>query len=190
MKNIAIFASGTGSNAQKLIDHFRDHSSIKVGLIVSNNPEAGVLEIAAREDIPVLLIQKEKFFNENSYLNELKEQKIDFIILAGFLWKLPSRLIAEFPHKILNLHPALLPKYGGKGMYGERVHRCVLESKEKLSGISIHFVDDLYDHGEIIFQATCAVEAHDTPQTLAEKIHKLEHSNYPRIVEEVITNSN
>ncbi|HET9057767.1 MAG TPA: formyltransferase family protein, partial [Chitinophagaceae bacterium] len=149
--HIAIFASGAGSNAHAIINYFRNSSVVKVALIVSNKPEAGVLKIAEKENIPSLLIEKERFFRGDAYMNELKEKKIDFIVLAGFLWKVPSMLIKVYPHKIVNIHPALLPKYGGKGMYGSRVHEAVIANKEKESGITIHYVDELYDHGSIIF---------------------------------------
>lgn len=185
MIQIAIFASGAGSNAQKIIDHFHNHSSIKVAAIVCNNPEAGVLKIAAKENIPAFIIEKEKFFRGNGYVDELKEKHIDLIVLAGFLWKLPSSLLRAFPEKIINIHPALLPKYGGKGMYGHRVHEAVIANKEKESGISIHFVDEIYDHGKIIFQAKCPVFENDTADSLAQRIHGLEHENYPAIIEKV-----
>jgi formyltetrahydrofolate-dependent phosphoribosylglycinamide formyltransferase len=181
--HLAIFASGAGSNAQKIIDHFRNSTTIKVSLIVCNKPEAGVLNIAAKEDIPVLLIEKEKFFRGNSYVDELKEHKSDLIVLAGFLWKIPLPIIKAFPGRIVNIHPALLPKYGGKGMYGNFVHEAVLLAKEKESGITIHYVDEHYDNGDMIFQAKCEVLENDTPQTLAQRIHKLEHEYYPRVIE-------
>ena len=183
---IAVFASGAGSNAQKIIDHFRDHSSITVALIVCNKPGAGVLDIAVREKIPSIIIDKEKFFRGNGYVDELKQESIDFIVLAGFLWKIPVSLLRAWPHKMVNIHPALLPGYGGKGMYGAFVHKAVIEAQDKESGISIHFVDDIYDHGQVIFQARCAIAADDTPETLAQKIHQLEHLYYPRIIEKTI----
>jgi len=186
MIQIAIFASGTGSNAQKIIDHFRHHVSIKVSVIACNNPEAGVLKIAKEENIPAILIEKEKFFCGNGYTDELKEMKINLVILAGFLWKLPSTLLRAFPEKIINIHPALLPKYGGKGMYGHRVHEAVLANKEKESGISIHYVDEIYDHGKIISQVKCPVLETDTADSLAQRIHQLEHENYPVVIENVI----
>jgi phosphoribosylglycinamide formyltransferase-1 len=184
--NIALFASGAGSNAQKIIDHFRHHAFIKIALIVCNKPGAGVLTIAQNEHIPSLLIEKEQFFRGNAYVDELKQQGIDFIVLAGFLWKVPTAIIQAFPQHIINIHPALLPNYGGKGMYGRFVHEAVIEAKEKESGISIHYVDELYDHGQLIFQARCTIDSNDTPDTLAQKIHALEHAHYPLIVEKVI----
>jgi len=184
--NIAIFASGTGTNAQKIIDHFAKHPSIVVSLIVCNKPNAGVLKIAEKEQIPSLLIEKERFFSGDAYIKELKERQIDFIVLAGFLWKLPATLIKEYPSRIINIHPALLPKYGGKGLYGNFVHEAVLANKEKESGISIHYVDEIYDHGEIVFQKSCPVFETDTPESLARRIHALEHEHYPRVIEEIV----
>jgi phosphoribosylglycinamide formyltransferase-1 len=186
MHNIAIFASGMGSNAQNLIDYFRGHPVVKIGLIVCNKPDAGVLQVAYREGIPALIIEKEKFFRGNGYAEELQEAGTDFIVLAGFLWKVPLRLIKAFPNKIINIHPALLPAYGGKGMYGHFVHQAVIDAGEVETGITIHYVDDQYDHGPIIFQARCPVDNNDTAESVARKIHQLEYSNYPRIVEEVV----
>jgi formyltetrahydrofolate-dependent phosphoribosylglycinamide formyltransferase len=183
---LAVFASGAGSNAQKIIDHFRTHSTIKVALIVCNKPGAGVLSIAEREQIPSLLIEKEQFFRGNGYVDELKAYHIDFIVLAGFLWKIPTRLIAAYPLRMINIHPALLPGYGGKGMYGRFVHEAVIAAKDAESGISIHYVDEIYDHGGLIFQSRCTIEPHDTPDSLAQKIHALEHAHYPLIIEKVV----
>ena len=180
--NIAIFASGAGSNAQKIIDYFRNNAAVKIALIVCNNPEAGVLSIASKEKIPSLLIKKKKFYNEDAYIPDLKQYDISFIVLAGFLWKVPSNLINQYPNSIVNIHPALLPKYGGKGMYGNKVHEAVITANEKESGITIHYVDEVYDHGNIIFQATCPVEEKDTPVSLAQKVHQLEHRHYPEII--------
>lgn len=184
--NIAILASGAGSNAQKIIDYFRHHQFIKVSLIVCNKPGAGVLTIAEKEKIPTLVIEKEKFFRGNGYVGELKEHQIDFIVLAGFLWKVPAALLRAWPHKIVNIHPALLPNYGGKGMYGQFVHQAVINAKDAESGISIHYVDDIYDHGQVIFQARCPVSPDDTPETLAQKIHLLEHQHYAPTIEKCI----
>jgi len=185
MKQIAIFASGTGTNAARIIDHFRHHAFVKISLIVCNKPGAGVLSIAEKEQIPSILLEKEQFFRGNAYVDELRERKIDFLVLAGFLWKIPAALVKAYKGRIVNIHPALLPKYGGKGMYGQHVHEAVIAAKEKETGITIHFVDELYDHGQVIFQASFEVEATDTPETLARKVHKLEHEHFPRIIEEV-----
>jgi len=186
MKQIAIFASGAGSNAARIINHFRHSSSIKISLIVSNKPGAGVLAIAEKEQIPFIIIEKEQFFRGNAYVDELKEKQIDFIVLAGFLWKVPTALIKAYKDSIINIHPALLPKYGGKGMYGRFVHEAVILAKETETGITIHYVDELYDHGRIIFQASCPVDATDTPETVAHKVHQLEYQHFPEIIEKAI----
>ena len=188
--NIAIFASGAGSNAQQIIHQFSDSAFINISLIVCNKPGAGVLKIAEKAGIPSLLIEKERFFNGDNYLPALQKHNIDFIVMAGFLWKMPAALINAYPKKIVNIHPALLPKYGGKGMYGQKVHEAVIAAAENESGITIHFVDELYDHGEIIFQAKCEVTKYDTAETLAQKIHVLEHANYPGVIASVIQKQN
>lgn len=188
MKRIAIFASGAGSNAQKIIQYFTHHSSISVVLIVCNKPGAGVTGIAQQYEIPVLIIEKEKFFSGDHYLKELHHHIIDFLVLAGFLWKIPVPIIEAFPQKILNIHPALLPKYGGKGMYGNNVHEAVIKAGETRTGISIHVVDEIYDNGKTIFSATCDVLPEDTTETLAARIHFLEHKYYPEVIKEYITN--
>src|SRR5665647_308045 len=182
---IAIFASGTGSNAQKIINHFKESTKVTIALIVCNNPKAGVLNIALNENIPVLIIEKNKFL-ETGYVEEIKNYGINLIILAGFLWELPTRLVHAFQNKIINIHPALLPAFGGKGMYGSAVHSAVIAAKEKESGISIHYVDEKYDHGKIIFQAKCNVDENETPESLALKIHQLEHEYYPQIIEKLV----
>jgi len=182
---LALFASGTGTNAQKIIHHFRNHATIKVALLVSNKPNAGALIIAEKENIPTLVIEKEKFFRGNAYVDELKRFNIDLIILAGFLWKLPSALVNNWNHRIINIHPALLPKYGGKGLYGHHVHEAVIKAGEKESGITIHYVDEIYDHGDHIFQEKVIIEDGDTPELLAKKIQALEHAHFPRVIEEV-----
>lgn len=187
MKKIAVFASGAGSNAAQIIDRFRTHQTIQVALIVCNKPDAGVLKIATTKNIPSLIIEKENFFHGDAYVKELKEKEIDFIVLAGFLWKIPAALIKAFPDKIINIHPALLPKYGGKGMYGQYVHQAVIDNQETESGITIHYVDEVYDNGKTIFQATCAVHPTDTASLLAQRIAVLEHTHYPEVVERVIS---
>jgi phosphoribosylglycinamide formyltransferase-1 len=184
-KRMVIFASGAGSNAQKIIDYFNEKKTAEIVLIVSNNPKAGVIEIAAKENIPVLLIEKNQF-KESGYLEKIKKINPDLIILAGFLWKIPPVLIQSFPHKIINIHPALLPAYGGKGMYGNAVHTAVVAAQEKESGITIHFVDEKYDHGETIFQAKCSVSENENAESLAKKIHKLEHEYYPQTIERLL----
>jgi formyltetrahydrofolate-dependent phosphoribosylglycinamide formyltransferase len=188
--NIAIFASGAGSNARKIIEYFNSSEKKKpeahIALIVSNNPVAGVLDIAREFGIPVLLIEKEKFFRGDGYTEQLASENIKWIILAGFLWKLPSTLLDEYKNRIINIHPALLPAYGGKGMYGMKVHEAVIANNEKESGISIHYVDEHYDHGDLIFQARCAIQPDDTPESLANRIHQLEHEHYPRVIHELL----
>lgn len=188
--NIAIFASGAGSNAQQIINRFINHPTITVALIVCNKPGAGVLNIARLHNIPSLIIEKEVFLRGNAYLDVLEQYKINFIVLAGFLWKVPAVLIKAYPQKIVNIHPALLPAYGGKGMYGHFVHEAVIANKEKQSGITIHYVDELYDHGAVIKQATCEIAAGDTPEMLAQKIHVLEHEHFPQVIEAVLQKQN
>jgi formyltetrahydrofolate-dependent phosphoribosylglycinamide formyltransferase len=184
---LAIFASGKGSNAEKIIDYFKDHRRIKVALIVSNKKDAGVLGIALRHQIKTLLIGKDNFNHTDTYVQYLQDQGITHIVLAGFLWKVPDNLTQAFPKKIINIHPALLPKYGGKGMYGEHVHQAVINAGDKESGISIHLVDEEYDHGKTLFQAKVKVEATDTPDSLAQKIHVLEHKHYPGVIEKWVS---
>jgi formyltetrahydrofolate-dependent phosphoribosylglycinamide formyltransferase len=187
---IALFASGAGSNAAKIIAHLKNHSSIQVALVVCNKPDAGVIQVAASHNVPVLMIEKERFFRGNAYVDEIKYRSgIDFIVLAGFLWKVPLALIEAYPNRIINIHPALLPNYGGKGMYGMHVHEAVIAAGEKESGITIHYVNERFDEGEHIFQARCAITAEDTPETLAQKIHELEHRYFPEVVEEVVGKS-
>ncbi len=186
VKHLVIFASGAGSNAQQIITYFKTSPAVKVALIVCNKPGAGVLSIAEKEGIPVLIIEKERFFRGDAYLPQLKEVQTSLIVLAGFLWKIPGLLIEAFPRRIINIHPALLPKFGGKGMYGQYVHQSVLSAGEVESGITIHYVDEHYDNGDVIFQTACPVMEDDTPETLARRIHQLEHLYYPKIVEDVL----
>lgn len=188
--NIAVFASGAGSNAAKIISHFNGgHSKkdIKVSVIVCNKPGAGVLGIAEKNNIPTILLDRERFFRGDAYVPALKAAGIDAIVLAGFLWKVPLPLVQAYNNKILNIHPALLPKYGGKGMYGNFVHEAVIAAGDTHSGITIHIVDEQYDHGHHVFQAVCPVLPGDTAATLAARIHELEHANYPRVIEEFLT---
>ncbi len=186
IKHLAVFASGAGSNAQQLINYFKNSPFARVSLIVCNKPGAGVLSIAEKEGLPVLLIERERFFRGDGYVAELQKAKTDLIVLAGFLWKIPQGLIEAFPRRIINIHPALLPKYGGKGMYGVYVHQSVLSAGEVESGITIHYVDEHYDNGDVIFQTACPVLEEDSPETLAQRIHQLEHLHYPRVVAEVL----
>lgn len=188
-KKIAIFASGNGSNAQKIIDYFRHSKEIVVTCILYNKSTAGVKDIAVKEKIQSIFLEKNAFFETDQYIMLLKKLEIDLLVLAGFLWKVPDSFIKAFPGAIINIHPALLPDYGGKGMYGNRVHEAVIANKEAFSGITIHFVDEHYDNGDIILQAKCPVLADDTPETLAQRIHLLEHANYPLVIETLLKQS-
>ncbi len=183
---LAIFASGAGSNAQQIINYFKGRNEVNIALIVCNKPNAGVVTIAANENISLLIIEKETFFRGNAYLDELRKHNISFIVLAGFLWKIPQLLIHAFPNKMVNIHPALLPKYGGKGMYGHFAHESVLANHENESGITIHYVNENFDEGNHIFQTTCPVLADDTPDSLAARIHILEHKYFPAVIERVL----
>ena len=187
---IAIFASGKGSNAENIISYFNSNRTVEVALIVSDNAVAGVLDIAKKNDIPVMILSKEDRLNYSSCILNLINLGVDFIVLAGYLKKIPVSLIHQFPEKIINIHPALLPKYGGKGMYGANVHQAVIENNESESGITIHYVDEIYDHGKIIFQAKCEIEKGETIESLANKIHNLEHKHFPRVIAEVIQKQN
>lgn len=185
-KNIAVFASGAGTNANNIISYFNETQTANICLIVCNNPAAGVLKVAEKNNVPYIIIEKENFFKCDSCIDQLKKFQTDFIVLAGFLWKLPSTLINAYRNKIINIHPALLPKFGGKGMYGNNVHEAVLSAKEKQSGITIHFVDELYDNGKTIFQTTCNVYEDDTAASLSKRIHQLEYKYFPQVIEEII----
>ncbi len=187
MKNIAIFASGTGTNAENIIKYFSRRETGRVALVLSNNPDAYVLVRAARLNIPSITFNRKDFYEKGRVLNALRLYKIDFIVLAGFLWLIPEDILRSYQGRIVNIHPALLPSYGGKGMYGERVHRAVIEAGEKESGITIHYVDGIYDHGDIIFQARCSVLPGDTVDTLAERVHELEYRYYPEVIEKLLT---
>jgi formyltetrahydrofolate-dependent phosphoribosylglycinamide formyltransferase len=184
--HIAIFASGTGNNAKKIIDYFATSQHITVSLVVCNRPGAGVLQVADAARIKVLMLEKERFLSGDGYTEALRAEKVDFIVLAGFLWKLPAVLINAYPQKIVNIHPALLPLHGGPGMYGQHVHQAVIAAGDKESGITIHYVDELYDHGKVIFQAKCGVNAGETPESLAQKVHQLEHTHYPKVIEQLL----
>lgn len=187
--NIAIFASGSGSNAQRIIEYFAQRSDIKIKALLANRPDAYALERAKQLGVPTLVFNREDFFSSDRVLEYLKGNSVDWIILAGFLWLIPQNLLRNYPDRIINIHPALLPAYGGKGMYGSKVHQAVVAAKERESGISIHYINEQYDEGEMIFQAKCLVEPEDTPESLAEKIHKLEYEHFPVIIDKVITES-
>lgn len=190
IRRIAIFASGAGSNAARIIEYFSQSEEVSVAMICCNKEGAGVINIAKDNDILLLMIEKERFFRGDAYLPELQKNNIDLIVLAGFLWKIPEKLIHAFPRHIINIHPALLPKFGGKGFYGVHVHKAVLEQGEAESGITIHYVDEEYDNGDIILQVRCPVQPGDTPETLAERIHQLEHANYPVVIGNLLMSDN
>jgi len=187
LKNIAIFASGTGTNAQKIIDYFQGHPNIHVDCIVSNKRKAGVIQIARNEGIPYILITKESFKESEQLVGQLNNRNIDLIVLAGFLWLIPEYLVKAFPNRIVNIHPALLPKFGGKGMYGMHVHEAVQAAGETESGITIHYVNEHYDEGQIIFQARCPVESTDSPEVISQKVRQLEHEHFAQVIESVLT---
>jgi phosphoribosylglycinamide formyltransferase-1 len=186
MKNIVIFASGSGSNAENIVKYFQNNPHVSVPLILANKPDAYVLERANKLSISTYIFSREIFYQTDEVLNKLLEVRTDLVVLAGFLWLVPDNILKHFPNKIINIHPALLPKYGGKGMYGIRVHETVRESGDKESGISIHYVNERYDEGEIIFQAKCPVEDHDTPESIAQKVHALEYKYFPIVIEKLL----
>ena len=186
MKRIAIFASGAGTNAENLILYFNAHKEIHISLIVCNKPGAGVIEKAENLGVPTLMVNREDWKYATRVVEWLKMNSIDFIVLAGFLWLIPAELIQAYPNRILNIHPALLPKYGGKGMYGANVHEAVHKNRESESGISIHFVNEKYDEGEVAFQKSFQIIPSDTPQSIAQKVHELEYEYFPKVVEDVV----
>ncbi|MFK7979839.1 MAG: phosphoribosylglycinamide formyltransferase [Saprospiraceae bacterium] len=188
MKNIAIFASGTGSNATKIVEHFNNHPTINVALIISNKKTAKVLDMAKSKGISTLLINRTNFYQSEDLLTDLADYQIDFIALAGFLWLIPPYLVKHFPNRMVNIHPALLPKYGGKGMYGQYIHQAVRANNESTSGITLHYVNEHYDEGNIIFQASCPVATTDSAQDIAKNVLKLEHYYFPRILESLLAN--
>lgn len=186
MKKIAIFASGSGSNAENIIQYFAQQPEICVKKIYCNVADAYVLERAKKYKIPAVVFNREEFRNPEKILHQLQEEETDFIVLAGFLWLVPACIISAYPNRIINIHPALLPSYGGKGMYGHHVHEAVIRAGEKESGITIHYVNDHYDSGASIFQARCPVLPDDTPDSLAARVHELEYRYFPRVIEETI----
>ncbi len=186
MTNIAILASGNGTNAQRIIEYFVGSADIKVAIVISNKEDAYVRQRARTFGIKEVYVSPSDFKNPEKISRIFYQYRIDWIILAGFLQLIPPVLIKEYNKRIINIHPALLPKYGGKGMYGMHVHESVIANKDKSSGITVHFVNEVYDDGEIIFQASCKIKREDTPETLAEKIHQLEYEHYPKIIEDLI----
>lgn len=186
MYRIAIFASGSGTNAENIIKYYQNSTKIKVVLVLSNNKNAFVLERAKKLNIPSLSFNRETFNESDKIIELLAKNGVDFIVLAGFLWLIPKKLISKYKNKIINIHPALLPKYGGKGMYGMHVHNSIIANKDKESGISIHYVNEKYDDGDIIFQAKCNISKNDTAELLAQKIHELEYEYFPKVIEKWI----
>ena len=186
MRSIAIFASGSGTNTENIIKYFSTKNNVKVSIVLSNRSDAVVLERAARLGVRSIFFDREEFYNTDKVLRYLVLSKADFIVLAGFLWLVPDNILRKYENRIINIHPALLPSYGGKGMYGDKVHKAVLQNGDKESGITIHYVNEAYDEGDIIFQAKCTVEPGDTPESLAQRVHALEYQHYPRVIEELI----
>ena len=189
MKKIAIFASGRGSNARKIIEHFEENEKVDVRLIISNKKDAGVLSMGPEFVIPTKILTRKEFYDSETLVKDLKSYEIDLIVLAGFLWLIPDYLVRNFRRKIINIHPALLPKYGGKGMYGMNVHQAVHAAKEQESGITIHFVNNEYDKGAVIFQESCPISPSDSPEDIAAKVLKLEHQYFPRVISKLLTDN-
>ncbi|QYA24797.1 phosphoribosylglycinamide formyltransferase [Gramella sp. MT6] len=187
---IIIFASGSGTNAENIIKFFQKSKNAEVAAVLSNRRSAGALKKAHDLNVKALLFDREALYHTNDVLNILKDMDPDLIVLAGFLWLFPSNIIQAFPNKIINIHPALLPKYGGKGMYGSKVHESVISEKEKESGITIHYVNEKYDEGQTIFQATTPIDDNDTPETLASKIHELEYRHFPEVIQQLLEKKN
>ncbi|MCF8365600.1 MAG: phosphoribosylglycinamide formyltransferase [Bacteroidales bacterium] len=187
MKNIAIFASGSGTNAERISKYFMNHPSVRVKIIMTNNEKAFVIERAKKMNINTRIFSREELNRYSGVTAFLKENEIELIVLAGFLWLIPQCLIAAFPNKIVNIHPALLPKFGGKNMYGIKVHQAVIDAGEKESGITIHIVDEIYDHGKVLFQAKCSIDPGDSPEILASKIHELEYEHFPKVIEKLLS---
>jgi phosphoribosylglycinamide formyltransferase-1 len=186
MKRIAIFASGNGTNAERIMAYFSTNNAVEIRLVLTNNPNAGVLQRAQKFGVATLVFTREELYKSDIVADTLLKKEVDFVILAGFLWLIPSSILKQFPDRIINIHPALLPKYGGKGMFGHHVHEAVIANKEKQSGITIHYVNEHYDEGNIIFQATCDISNGDTADSLASKIHELEYAHFPVVIEKLI----
>ena len=185
MIHLAIFASGSGTNAQKIMEYFEFDEEVTVSAVFSNNPQAHVLTRAEDFGIPTETFYKAQF-GSGDFSRKLDQHQVDFIVLAGFLWKVPEHLLLAFPDKIINIHPSLLPRHGGQGMYGDRVHESVLLSDDKKSGITVHLVNEIYDEGRVLFQAECDVLKGDTSQSLATRVHLLEHAHFPRVIQEYV----
>jgi phosphoribosylglycinamide formyltransferase-1 len=185
-KRIAIFASGSGSNAQKIMEYFKKHQDAEIAIVLTNNPEAYVLQRADNFEIPSHIFDKQEFYKTDDIVKLLKNLQIDLIVLAGFLWLIPENLLKAFPNKIINIHPALLPKYGGKGMYGDKVHQAILDAGEEESGITIHFINENFDEGEPIHQSRFKIEKGDDIEMIKFKGQQLEHLHYPKVVEQLL----
>ena len=185
-KRIAIFASGSGSNAQKIMEHFKKHHDAEVAIVLTNNPEAYVLQRADNFEVPSHIFTRHEFYQTDEIIQLLKNLQVDIIVLAGFLWLIPQNLLKAFPNKIINLHPALLPKYGGKGMYGDNVHKAIMEAGDAESGITIHFVNENFDEGEIIHQSRFHIEKDDDLEMIKFKGQQLEHVHYPKVIEHLL----
>ncbi|CAM4220538.1 phosphoribosylglycinamide formyltransferase [Gillisia hiemivivida] len=188
-KKIVVFASGSGSNAENIIRYFKDSGTAEVVSVLSNKPSARVLDRAQKLNVKALYFDRDAFYNTNDVLHILEDTNPDLIVLAGFLWLFPSSILEKFPNKVINLHPALLPKYGGKGMFGNNVHQAVLDNKEKETGITIHYVNEKYDDGQIIFQKAFSISSTETLTSLTEKIHELEHRHFPKVIENLLESS-
>ena len=186
MKNIVLFASGSGTNAENIVRFFREVPDAEVTHVFYNRSDAGVLDRAKNLNVKTVVFDRAMFSKSREVLDQLLDINPDLIVLAGFLWLVPKHMVEAFPNRIINIHPALLPKYGGKGMYGDRVHQAVLDNGEEETGISIHYVNEAYDEGNIIFQARCPVETHDTPDSLAQKVHELEYKHYPQVIDQIL----
>lgn len=186
MRNIAIFASGSGTNAENIIKYFSNRKSAKVSLVLTNKREATVIKRAEALGVRTVFFDRDQFYYTGAVTDMLREANTDFIVLAGFLWLVPKQITEIFEKRIVNIHPALLPAYGGRGMYGQVVHKAVIDNREKKSGITIHYVNNHYDEGDIIFQASCEVKADDTPETLASRIHELEYRYFPEVIEDLV----
>ncbi|MDA3891341.1 MAG: phosphoribosylglycinamide formyltransferase [Salinivirgaceae bacterium] len=190
MKKIALFASGSGTNVENIANYFKDSKDVEVALVLSNKKDAYVLERAKKLNIPHMAFNREQFYNTDEIVGILESKAINLVVLAGFLWLVPKNLIEAYTNKIINIHPALLPRHGGKGMYGSKVHEAVVDNKDDESGITIHYVNNFYDEGNIIFQSTCDILPTDTADDVANKVHALEYEHFPKVIEEVLKQRN
>ncbi len=189
MKKLVLFASGNGSNVQRIVEYFSTNPNVEVSMVLTNNPNAGVLKRVQHLRLPSFIFSKDDFYKSNKIIEIVKSINPDLVVLAGFLWLIPADFIKAFPGRIINIHPALLPKYGGKGMYGHHVHEAVIRNREPRSGITIHYVNEKYDDGQIIFQSSFSLKKEDTPETLAAKIHEQEYEHFPKVIEKLLLQS-